>query len=107
MSSSTDPESENLYYHIEWGDGTSDSNLGPYSSGEVITKSHSWSGEEVYTIRVKAKDVNGLESDWGTFEISTPVTHDKTNVNRIQIIERILDYFPLLKQFLMYFLEIL
>jgi hypothetical protein len=105
--SSTDPESENVYYYVDWGDGSSESDLGPYSSGEIITKRHKWTGEEVYTIRVKAKDTNGLESDWSTFEMSTPVTRENPRTIGIQIIERILERFPLLREILYYISTIL
>jgi len=105
--SSSDPENENLYYYIDWGDGSSDSDLGPYSSDEDITKTHTWSEKEDYTIRVKAKDTNGLESDWGTFETSIPLTRNKQIIENTNIIERILDNFPIIRMILSLLFELI
>ena len=53
-----------LYYFIEWGDGNDTGWLGPYPSGEEITRSHSWSENGTYGIIAKAKDIFDHESDW-------------------------------------------
>jgi hypothetical protein len=68
----TDPDGDQVYYYIEWGDGTTQDWQGPFASGTPYTASHSWSGEQLYTIKCKAKDSNGLESGFGTLDISTP-----------------------------------
>jgi hypothetical protein len=68
----TDPEEHDVYYFIEWGDGKTMRWVGPYESGEYITKAHQWALEGDYNIRVKAKDVYGVESDWQDFAISLP-----------------------------------
>ena len=69
----TDPDESDIWYYIEWGDDTNTGWIGPYSSGEQITKSHTWSEEDAYIIRCKAKDVYDEESDWGTLEVTMPV----------------------------------
>ena len=68
--STTDPEGDDIEYFIEWGDGKMFKWTGPYESGEKVIKSHSWTYEGNYTIRVKAKDTYGAESDWALFEVS-------------------------------------
>ncbi len=69
----TDPENDDIYYYIEWGDGRTWNWIGPFSSDEQVTKSHQWAREGEYTIRVKAKDEYGVESDWSDpFTISMP-----------------------------------
>ncbi len=60
---SEDPEADDIYYFIDWGDGTSEQWIGPYSSGEVITVSHEWEETGEYEIIAKSKD-NNYESDW-------------------------------------------
>jgi len=60
----TDPEGEQIYYMFDWGDDTSSNWVGPYDSGVAGEASHVWTDAGDYDIRVKAKDVNGSESDW-------------------------------------------
>jgi len=80
-----DPEEEELYYLIDWRDGDSEEWIGPYASGEDVIIGHIWEEEGTYTIRVKAKDVNHLESDWGTLEVSMPLKHQT-------LLERIMEW---------------
>jgi hypothetical protein len=60
----TDPGSSNLYYWVEWGDGSHQEWFGPSASGIPIIISHSWSEKGNYSITAKAKNVLGVESDW-------------------------------------------
>jgi len=57
---------------IDWDDGTNGSWLGPYDSGLSVAASYVWDEQEDYTIRVKAVDVRGFESNWSTLEVSMP-----------------------------------
>jgi len=59
----TDPDGDDIYYYIDWGDGSNSSWLGPYESGMAISAEHSWS-EGTYEILVKAKDIHDAESEW-------------------------------------------
>jgi len=63
-SSSIDPEDDDIYYKFDWNDGTNSGWIGPYESGEVVSASHIWNTRGTYLIKVKAKDINGAESDW-------------------------------------------
>jgi len=58
-----DPEGHSVYCMWDWGDGSYSAWLGPFDSGEVICASHAWINGS-YDIRVNAKDVHGVESDW-------------------------------------------
>jgi hypothetical protein len=60
----TDPNLDEISYFIEWGDGSFEDWIGPYSSGEEIFVSHSWSEDGKYNIRAKAKDIKDYESTW-------------------------------------------
>jgi thiol-disulfide isomerase/thioredoxin len=79
----TDPDEDEVYYYIEWGDETNSGWLGPYQSGEEITVSNTWSEEGSFTIRAKAKDNEDKESGWTTFDITMP----RARYNRINIIK--------------------
>jgi pyrrolidone-carboxylate peptidase len=81
--STIDPDGDEIYYWIEWFQGCPGVNWeGPYNSGDEITKTHSWDEEGKYTIRVKAKDTNGAESDWATLEVNMPKIKE---INRLFI----------------------
>lgn len=69
---STDPEGQDVQFYIDWGDLTYDQWNGTYSSGEEVIKSHTWTQKATATIKAKAQDSEGLESDWGTLEITIP-----------------------------------
>ncbi|KYK24543.1 hypothetical protein AYK25_06205 [Thermoplasmatales archaeon SM1-50] len=71
----TDPENDNVYYYVDWGDGTNSSWVGPYGSGEPITKSHTWSKKGTYIIKVIAKDPYFNESDWGILTVTMPYSY--------------------------------
>ena len=68
----TDPEGEQVWYWIDWGDGTNTSWKGPFASGTGTTESHAWTTKENFTITAKAKDNLDAESDWATLTITTP-----------------------------------
>jgi len=71
----TDPDDHPIYYLIDWGTGDSGEQWsGPYPSGEVITRQHTWEEDGNYTIQVKAKDSKGAESNWSTLWVSMPLT---------------------------------
>jgi hypothetical protein len=76
---SIDPEGDQISYCIDWGDGTPELCNGPYESGIEQTYSHSWSEQDTYTIRIKARDINGAESEWGSLEVKMPI--NKININ--------------------------
>ncbi len=64
-----DPEGDDIYFYIDWGDGTHSDWMGPYPSGMTVSFTHYWTEIGTYEIRSKAKDVNGEESGWSTFII--------------------------------------
>jgi parallel beta-helix repeat protein len=68
---STDEDNDEIYYTIDWGDGTIE-NTSFLPSGAEVTKSHIWGQEDTYLIRAKAVDTYGDESDWGQIQINIP-----------------------------------
>ncbi len=77
--STNDIEKANICYYIDWGDDTNTGWLGPYSSGKKINKSHSWFKKDTYTIRCRAKDPYGAESEWGELKVTMPKNQQITN----------------------------
>jgi hypothetical protein len=70
----TDVDGDQVYYSIDWGDGQTEEWLGPYNSGATAEVSHQWDVKGTYIIRAKAKDMHGIESDWGTLQITMPAS---------------------------------
>jgi len=79
-SSTTEPDGESIFYLFNWDDGTASDWIGPYSSGETVTASHSWDTIGNYTIRVKAKDINGAQSSWSEPHLITIVENQPPNI---------------------------
>jgi len=63
-TTSTDPDGNQVYYLWDWGDGTQSEWLGPFASGDEISVQKSWNTKGIYLIKVKVKDISGVESDW-------------------------------------------
>jgi hypothetical protein len=70
----TDPEQDDVYYYINWSDNTSNQLIGPYYSGEEASLNHIWSEKGTYTLKVKARDIYGAESDYATLDVKMPKT---------------------------------
>jgi len=86
---STDPNDDDVYYYIEWGDGQKEEWIGPYNSGEEVTIAHIWDNKGSYTIRAKAKDTQDFESQWGTLEISMPRNRISSSPLLLRFLERL------------------
>jgi len=72
----TDPETDDIFYYIDWGDNTTTGWLGSYPAGVQKSALHSWSQKGAYIIKIKAKDTWGAESDWGTLSVTIPCLSD-------------------------------
>jgi len=96
-STTTDPDDDQIYLLFDWDDGTSSGWLGPFESGEKISTFHKWIENGSYTIRVKAKDINGSQSEWSDpVEINVPRSSNIKNF----IFLRIFKLFPFINHFL-------
>ena len=95
---SVDPDGNDVYYHILWGDGVvDDTTIVP--SGTNVTVSHSWKIARDYTIQVTATDNFNEESNVSTLVVTIP---------RYKSIfylwnPRILMFFPMLERLLTLF----
>ena len=73
---SNDPNNDKIQYKINWGDGEITDYSNFYDSGEISFKTHNYDKKGTYTINVKARDIDKMEShDWGTHTIK--IANDK------------------------------
>ena len=104
-TTSTDPESDQVYYRFDWGDNTTSDWEGPFSSGSAGSASHAWPDQGSYTIKVIAKDENGVISEWSDpLSISMPL-HNSVQY-RFPLLEQLFlqlpNAFPVLRYLLGY-----
>lgn len=87
--STIDPNGDDISYYVDWGDGTNSGWTTQYVSGTSIKLEHKYTTKAVFTIKCKAKDTSGAESDWGVLEVSTPRV-----LTRPMLLQRLLEKFP-------------
>ena len=98
----TDPDGDDVFYYIDWGDGTFEDWFGPCKSGENVTMIHSWPEvTRMYEIRVKVKDIYGAESDWGTMYVIIIKSRAVSESPFARLIFNIVERFPLLGKILL------
>jgi len=94
---STDPEDNDVYYFINWGDGTNDDWYGPYNSGEEVSINHTYSeGGKLY-MNVKAKDQFNKEGQTVHYVILILKNRAISNPLIQRIFYRMFDNFPRLQ----------
>jgi hypothetical protein len=71
VATATDPDENDLYYQIDWGNGTIETK-GPYKSGNTVNIKHTWNQRGTYIIRIRSRDTYDEKSDWTTLEVSMP-----------------------------------
>jgi len=100
---SEDPDGDDVFYIVDWDDGTYMDWIGPYPSGEEVTVKHTWEAQGTYTIKAKAKDIWGAESPWATKQI--PISKNKIiNEPFLNFLNNHLNLFPILR-FLIHFVQ--
>lgn len=87
---SVDPNGNDLYYYLDWGDGNIEEWIGPYISDEEIIISHKWSQQGTNIIRIKVKNINDKESYWNEYQVA--ITKNKP----INILHKNLDKYSFL-----------
>jgi hypothetical protein len=91
----TDPDGDDVWYHICWGDKEIIYIYGPYPSGEEITLSYNWTDKGTYLITCWARDIYDAESNTTTLEVTIP--RDKAVTSNMLLL-RILERFLLLRE---------
>jgi PKD repeat protein len=84
----TDPDGNQIYYSIDWGDHTSQLPLGPYPSGYDVNAQHSWRTAGSYIITVKARDTHNAESNSTSFTVRMFLNIYILNPSFIQFFEQ-------------------
>jgi hypothetical protein len=97
---SIDPDSYDVRFIINWGDGDNETTTFT-SSGTDLTVSHSWATKGTYIISAKAQNEYGAESSLTTFEITIP--RNKATIGSLFM--RILEGFPNALLILRYFVR--
>lgn len=97
-SSATDPETDQVYYWFDWGDGNNSGWVGPYNSGQTGSAKHAWTVKGTYQIKVKSKDTNDAESPWSD-PLSVTMPRNRLLINTLFMIflEKFPNAFPLLR----------
>lgn len=95
-----DPDGDDIYYLIDWGDNST-SYSAIFPSGEELTRRHRWSEQGMYTIKAMAIDFLNAESDWATLEVTMPVNQPQSSQSQpssqqsnplfFQILQRLLN----------------
>jgi len=96
QTSTTDPEGNQIYYMWDWGDGNISDWLGPFASGAQASAQKSWSTKGTYSVKVKAKDIYGGESNWSD-PLSITMPKDSSYQFRflfLQFFEHLFERFP-------------
>jgi hypothetical protein len=98
-----DLEGDNVYYLWDWGDGSTSVWEGPYTSGVTCQATHNWNEKGDYSVKVKAKDIHGEESDWSdSLPIKMPYSFNPMQQFLDWLFERFPNAFPLLRQLMGY-----
>jgi len=93
-TSTTDPDGDQILYLFDWGDNTTSGWVGPYASGATASATKTWTVKGTYSVKVVAKDVHGVLSDWSD---PLPITMPTSYVIHhpvVQFLEKILERFP-------------
>jgi hypothetical protein len=91
---SVDPDENDVFYNILWGDGNVDKRCGPYISGEVFQINHTFTKKGTFTIEVTANDIFNEESDVNTLVVNIP----RNRYANYLWNQRIFTLFPLLER---------
>lgn len=74
---SCDPNGDDLYYWIDWGDGSNTGWIGPYNSCEEVETTNSWESEGEYIVKAKAKDTFEEESEWSHYPLTVVIEEEE------------------------------
>jgi len=100
--SAVDPNDDDVFYQIYWGNGEDLYWFGPWASGEEVVVDFTYYWEGTFRILARAKDVNDLYSPWSEVEVTMPVNQPV----QYPLLELFRERFPLLYQILFRVLEV-
>lgn len=87
-TTTTDPDGDQVFYMWDWGDGNFSDWIGPFNSGATASATYSWASQGQYSIKVKAKDSYGDESDWSDpLAVTMPLNLESMNSILLRYLE--------------------
>jgi len=96
-TSTIDSEGDQVYYWFDWGDGSNSGWKGPYDSGVTCEASKTWGRQGTFSVKVKAKDIEGHESSWSN---SLSVKMPKSKTFSLDFFNDLFQRFPMLQRIL-------
>lgn len=104
QAKSTNKSRPTVYYKFDWDDGTTSDWMGRYKPGEVCNATHSWKENGIYSVKVKASDMTGWESDWSKPRLFyIPKNHRMLSI--VEGMLNLIDRFPRLESMLLPIVE--
>ena len=100
--STTDLESDVVYYWIDWGDDNVTEWDGPYASGEEVKFTNTWCNKGTFTIQAKAMDFYCLESEISELEITVP----RNKLINLNLLDILFERFPQVQMMFRYLLQL-
>jgi len=98
LTKAVDPNDDQIMYIWDWnGDMIPDEWTGFYDSNVNITTPHTWTKQDSYEIRVKARDTDGLESVWSDPLSVTMPRIKAINTPFINFLQQHPNLFPILR----------
>jgi hypothetical protein len=99
----SDPDAnDQVYVYVDWGDNTTSDWVGPHTSGATFIINHEWTSKGTYTVKAKAKDDHGAESDWSTLTVQMPTAYMNFYPLLQWLLERFPNVFPILRHLMGY-----
>lgn len=95
----SDPDNDDVSYYIDWGDGNITDWTSLQASGSPYSESHIWTDKGTYTIKAKAKDINGLKSYWASLKVRMPLTRT-IDIPFLNYLQNHPNMFPILQKLL-------
>ena len=93
-----DPDPDDYYLLVAWGDGNSTGWIGPYIGNVSVKLSHIWNKTGTYVIKVKVRDFCG-DSEWAEFKVEI----QRNRITFYSLLHCLFERFPLLERLLFSF----
>jgi len=91
----TNKATENVYFFIDWGDGSALEG-GPVQTipGDQGSFHHTWSEDGTYNIKARSMNTWGIMSGWTNFEVKMPKAKSYINTPLLQFLHILFEKYP-------------
>ena len=96
---SSDPQTDDISYYIDWGDGSTTDWTTLQVSGSSYSESHTWNSKGIFIIKAKVKDKYGAESSWSKLTVTMP-RYRATNIQVLDYLQSHPNMFSVLQKLL-------